>query len=57
VPTAQIDPGGRGLHLLDDVFGRAGIVGRLDNRPGHLGVDDDGERRMLLDECFRSGEP
>ena len=47
VPTAQIDPAGLSLHRLDDVFGRAGVVGRLHDVPRHFRMDDDADAGML----------
>ena len=47
MPTAQIEPAGLSLHLLDDVFGRPGIVGRLHHVQRHFGMHDDANARML----------
>ena len=45
MPTAQTDPAGLDLHLVDDVLGRAGIVGRLHDVPRHFRMHDDADAR------------
>ena len=40
VPTAIVDPAGRGLDRPDDVVGRADLVGQLARSRGALGVHD-----------------
>ena len=46
------------LHLLDDVFGAAAVVGRLHDVPRHFGVNDDADAGMLTAQGvnLRGGE-
>ncbi len=45
MPTAHTDPAGLSFTWLDDVFGRAGVVGRLHDVPRHFGMHDDADAR------------
>ena len=47
MPTAQMDPGRARTDLVDDVLGRAGVVGRLHDIPGDFGMHDHAHARML----------
>ena len=47
MPTAHMEPAGLFFTVLDDVFGRAGIVGRLHDVPRHFRMDDHANAGML----------
>src|SRR5262249_17019128 len=58
-PNGPHRPGRARLDLLNDVFGRTGVVSRLHRFPGHFGMDDYPYSWMLGTEAgdLADGEP